>query len=176
MDSSFIEIDAASLEDESPREAFGHYGSPSNLRSWPGSSAAPSVAQAPSVVPPESDPPPESDMSAMAHALAEDEIQESADDALAFEHIESFNILCVGESGLGKSTFLRDIFASAELRLELTLPIIQPAAGPLSLRLTRPGPTWRRHLDPTKQQEMQRRVAEQVSRASTLGPEHRASS
>ena len=124
MDSSFIEIDAASLEDESPREAFGHYGSPSNLRSWPGSSAAPSVAQAPSVVPPESDPPPESEMSAMAHALAEDEIQESADDALAFEHIESFNILCVGESGLGKSTFLRDIFASAELRLELTLPIV----------------------------------------------------
>ncbi|KOO33138.1 cbn-unc-59 protein, partial [Chrysochromulina tobinii] len=32
-------------------------------------------------------------------------------DALAFKSIESFNILCVGESGLGKSTFLRDIFA-----------------------------------------------------------------
>ena len=78
----------------------------SDVRSWPGSSAA-------SLAPPESDPPPESDLSGMAQALADalspSELQQ--DDALAFDHVESFNILCVGESGLGKSTFLRDIFA-----------------------------------------------------------------
>ena len=33
------------------------------------------------------------------------------DDKLALRHVETFNILCAGESGLGKSTFLRDIFA-----------------------------------------------------------------
>ena len=121
MDSSFTEVTSNGWEP-------GHY--PSDVRSWPGSSAAPSVAQAPSVAPPESDPPPESDLSGMARALADDLLpSEMQDDALAFDHVESFNILCVGESGLGKSTFLRDIFA---------------------------------HLDPTKQQEMKRRVAEQA--------------
>ena len=79
----------------------------SDVGSWPASSAAPSLA------PPESDPPPESDLSGMAQALADalspSELQQ--DDALVFDHVESFNILCVGESGLGKSTFLRDIFA-----------------------------------------------------------------
>ena len=32
-------------------------------------------------------------------------------DALDFEHLESFNLLCAGESGLGKSTFLRNLFS-----------------------------------------------------------------
>ena len=71
---------------------------------------------------------------ALADALSTSELQQQ-DDALAFEHVESFNILCVGESGLGKSTFLRDIFA---------------------------------HLDPTKQQEMKRRVAEQAAKVAEL--------
>ena len=57
------------------------------------------------------------------------------DDAIAFDHVESFNLLCVGESGLGKSTFLRDVFA---------------------------------HLDPTKQQEMRRRVGDQSARVREL--------
>ena len=99
----------------------------SDLLSWPASSAAPSLA------------PPESDLSGMAQALADalspSELQQQQDDALAFEHVESFNILCVGESGLGKSTFLRDIFA---------------------------------HLDPTKQQELKRRVAEQAAKVAEL--------
>ena len=103
MDSSFTAVDVGSLGwPESPFNVRS-----SDVRSWPGSSAATSVA------PPESDPPPESDLSGMAQALADalspSGVQE--DDALAFEHVESFNILCVGESGLGKSTFLRDIFA-----------------------------------------------------------------
>jgi len=55
--------------------------------------------------------------------------------ATAFEHCENFNLLCVGESGLGKSTFLRDIFA---------------------------------HLDPTKQHEIKRRVAEQAKEVNEL--------
>ena len=120
MDSSFTAVDVGSLGwPESPFNVHS-----SDVRSWPGSSAATSVA------PPESDPPPESDLSGMARALADDLLpSEMQDDALAFDHVESFNILCVGESGLGKSTFLRDIFA---------------------------------HLDPTKQQEMKRRVAEQA--------------
>ena len=41
---------------------------------------------------------------------------QSDDDKLTpkLEHIESFNIACVGESGLGKSTLLRSIFAHLE--------------------------------------------------------------
>ena len=96
MDSSFMAVDVGSQSNVRS----------SDVRSWPGSSAA-------SLAPPESDPPPESDLSGMAQALADalspSELQQ--DDALAFDHVESFNILCVGESGLGKSTFLRDIFA-----------------------------------------------------------------
>jgi len=72
---------------------------------------------------------------ALADALSPSELLQQQDDALAFEHVESFNILCVGESGLGKSTFLRDIFA---------------------------------HLDPTKQQELKRRVAEQAAKVAEL--------
>jgi len=97
------------------------YFSPSNLPSWPASVAGP-----PSV----------SDVgtSNMAQLLAE-QLAEQDVDATAFEHCENFNLLCVGESGLGKSTFLRDIFA---------------------------------HLDPTKQQEMKRRVAEQAKEVNDL--------
>jgi len=49
----------------------------------------------------------------LADAVAAGGLSAEADDgdALAFEHVEAFNMLCVGESGLGKSTFLRDIFA-----------------------------------------------------------------
>ena len=72
---------------------------------------------------------------ALADALSPSELLQQQDDALAFEHVESFNILCVGESGLGKSTFLRDIFA---------------------------------HLDPTNQQELKRRVAEQAAKVAEL--------
>ena len=71
---------------------------------WPGQSASlfSSVrpSRQPSVAPPSS-----GEVSALAAEIAEDA------DALAFEHVESFNLLCVGESGLGKSTFLRNIFA-----------------------------------------------------------------
>ena len=94
-----------------------------SIRSWPGfdektPSEAPSTfnGQAPSETP--------SEISRMAQVLAD----RDDGDALAFEHKESFNILCAGESRLGKSTFLRNIFA---------------------------------HVDPTKQQEMKLRVAEQ---------------
>jgi len=78
---------------------------------WPGQSASlfSSVrpSRQPSVAPPSS-----GEVSALAAHLADHlgEIAEDAD-ALAFEHVESFNLLCVGESGLGKSTFLRNIFA-----------------------------------------------------------------
>ena len=83
--------------------------SPSHLPSMHASEAA---SRQPSVVP-------ASELSAMVQAFMEDaarsaerECDAAEDaDALAFKSIESFNILCVGESGLGKSTFLRDIFA-----------------------------------------------------------------
>ena len=107
MDSSFMAVDVGSQSNVRSSDVRSYDVRSYDVRSWPGSSAAPSLA------PPESDPPPESDLSGMAQALADalspSELQQ--DDALAFDHVESFNILCVGESGLGKSTFLRDIFA-----------------------------------------------------------------
>ena len=67
---------------------------------------------------------------ALADALSTSELQQQ-DDALAFEHVESFNILCVGESGLGKSTFLRDIFAHLDptKQQEMKRRGASPAAG-----------------------------------------------
>jgi len=93
---------------EQQQNAWPDY-SPSRLPSMNASEAA---SQQPSVVP-------ASELSAMVQAFMEDaagsaerECDAAEDaDALAFKSIESFNILCVGESGLGKSTFLRDIFA-----------------------------------------------------------------
>lgn len=126
--------DSFTIVDAEPQSEWPNY-SPSNL---------PSVATSrqPSEI---GHPPPSTDsmtLSAMQQILsAEAGAQEAqlpvdrADDSLAFEHIESFNILCVGESGLGKSTFLRDVFA---------------------------------HLDPTKIQDMKRRVAEQTEVITTL--------
>ena len=84
--------------------------SPSNL---PSAHASEAPSRQPSVVP-------ASELSAMAQALAEGVLaadvrgSDASDDgdALAFEHVESFNMLCVGESGLGKSTFLRDVCAA----------------------------------------------------------------
>ena len=49
-------------------------------------------------------------LSDMAQELAEEEDRQD-DGIMVFEHIESFNLLCAGESGLGKSTFLRNSFA-----------------------------------------------------------------
>lgn len=103
-----------------PAQPHTNYFSPSNLPSWPASVTGP-----PSV----------SDVGTNMAQLLADELASQGGDALTFEHCESFNLLCVGESGLGKSTFLRDIFA---------------------------------HLDPTKQQEMKRRVAEQAKEVYEL--------
>ena len=73
---------------------------------------------------------------ALADALSPSELQQQQDDALAFEHVESFNILCVGESGLGKSTFLRDIFAHLDPTKQLVYAKLgkQPGFVPTSLR------------------------------------------
>merc|ERR1719231_1997246 len=82
--------------------------------SWPGNSPSKLPSLIPSRQPSIAPPPSSGEVSAIAAHLAEtlDEASRAEDvDALEFEHIESFNLLCVGESGLGKSTFLRNIFA-----------------------------------------------------------------
>jgi len=78
---------------------------------WPGNSASMFPSRLPSVAVPST-----GEVSELAEHLSADPIPHLAQivedgDALAFESLESFNLLCVGESGLGKSTFLRNIFA-----------------------------------------------------------------
>ena len=53
---------------------------------------------------------PNSDMVDMMASVAAQDLDLNPD-ALSFDHIESFNVLVAGESGLGKSTFLRNLFA-----------------------------------------------------------------
>ena len=60
---------------------------------------------------------------ALADALSPAELQQ--DDALTFEHIESFNILCVGESGL----YERLAWLAAARNLYSHLPSNQYAHG-----------------------------------------------
>lgn len=92
MDNEYLKVDSATLS------SWPAY-SPSNLPSRQ-PSIAPSVT-APSV-----------DNTSTLSAMAEELVGTATDsDSLAFEHVEAFNLLCVGESGLGKSTFLRDVFA-----------------------------------------------------------------
>jgi len=105
-DHSFAEVDGMS---HTMDESWPNY-SPSNL---PSVEATPAVSRQPSVAPliasvePSHTSP--SLISDMAQALVEED-----EDGLALEHIESFNLLCAGESGLGKSTFLRNIFAHVD--------------------------------------------------------------
>jgi len=173
MDSSFTAVDALGWPTSQSNVQS------SDVRSWPGSSAAPSLA------PPESNPPPESDLSGMAQALADalppSELQQD-DDALAFEHVESFNILCVGESGLGKSTFLRDIFAhldptKQQEMIDRYIPgstgvsVCEGAsvAAPCGVRVVVPTTIFLSNLSSIYlSQEMKRCVAEQAAKVAEL--------
>ena len=93
------------------------------VTSWPGESASLFSAPPAEIAPPSAASQSPGEISALAAPLADHlgqeispalgDITEDAD-ALAFEHVEKFNLMCVGESGLGKSTFLRNIFDHLE--------------------------------------------------------------
>lgn len=107
MSDSFTVVLAPGAQDTSTEGEWPNF-SPSNLPSQVGSVG---VSREPSI-------PDTSTISRLADAY-NDEVgaarncpeAEGDGEALKLEHVESFNIACVGESGLGKSTFLRDLFA-----------------------------------------------------------------